>query len=393
MSTMQSQACLKKQGSLKMESLHHYVVERIMERLPAKSLARFKVVAKAWKSTIESRYFQEKQLRNRQLSGDPDVLMVSIKPHDDDDDSNLESLRTLVLGSSSSVKIPTLWEGISYSVCHSTCDGIVCLYHHFEPGLVINPTTRWYRPLPLCHLQQLIHDLGESYDPADHSCFNLGFGKDKFTGTYKPVWLYNTGMIGFNQNTTCEVFDLSTDTWRYVTPAPYRIVAITDPVFVDGSLHWFTQCEETKVLSFDLHTEVFQVVAKAPFAANPEHLNIVMCNLDNRLCVSEMKWPCQKIWSFHSSNKTWDTIYTLDLDFAYFWHNIPTGGTRRRAILPLALLDGETKKKKKKKLLFFDRLVSRGLFTHELGTLSYEAAFSATSIGYPVCYFPSLFSI
>ncbi|CAD5331846.1 unnamed protein product [Arabidopsis thaliana] len=128
-----------------------------------------------------------------------------------------------------------------------------------------------------------------------------------------PVWLYNSTEIGIEETaTTCEVFDFSTNAWRYVTPAaPYRVVDFLGPLFVDGSLHWFTECQETKVISFDLHTEAYQVISKAPFL-NSDPQEIVMCNLDNRLCVSEMKWPTQVIWSFNSGRH--GTKYIL-----YIW--------------------------------------------------------------------------
>ncbi|KAH0909574.1 hypothetical protein HID58_032895 [Brassica napus] len=46
-----------------------------------------------------------------------------------------------------------------------------------------------------------------------------GFCKDRFNGTYKPVWLYNSQEFD-DVTTTCEVFDYSTNAWRYVvTPA------------------------------------------------------------------------------------------------------------------------------------------------------------------------------
>jgi len=134
--------------------------------------------------------------------------------------------------------------------------------------------------------------------------FRLEFGKGLFAATYKPVWLYNSTEIGIEETaTTCEVFDFSTNAWRYVTPAaPYLVVDFLGPLFLDGSLHWFTECQETKVVYFDLHTEAFQVISNTPFVnANPQE--IVMCNLDNRLCVSKMKWPTQVIWSFNSGNR------------------------------------------------------------------------------------------
>jgi len=277
-------------------------------------------------------------------------------------------------------------------VCQSSCDGLVCLYNRHlgsEPGFVFNPTTRWHRSLPLCELQQLIISLGNSYYRLRHGMCHFGFGKDKFTGTYKPVCLYNSSEIGREDATTCEVFDFSTDSWRYVTPsAPYRIISFPDPAYVDGSLYWFTECEETKVVSFDLHTETFQVVAKAPFADAPVQ-EIVMCDLNNRLCVSLKKGSNQVIWSFNSGNKTWDTMCSIDLGFVSSLFVIPPIVC---ALRPLSLLDGE-KKQKKNKLMFYDCVSHEALMTYDLETKSYDSAFSADSIGNPLCYFPSLFSV
>ncbi|KAG2238090.1 hypothetical protein Bca52824_092663 [Brassica carinata] len=271
----------------------HDVVELILERVPVRSLLRFKCVSKQWKSTIESRRFQERQLKQR--GGDPpDVLLVSYR-------SDYESLRTLVLGSSSPVKIPTPWDNMEeentttkkYSAAVNSCDGLVCLYYPFHSE------------------------------------------------------------IGLDNATTCEVFDFSANAWRYVTPsAPYRVAPFAPPVFVDGSLHWFTDCEETKILSFDLHTETFQVISKAPFPANSHDddnpYGILLCDLDNRLCVSHKTDSNQVIWSFNSSNKTWLKIFSIDVVMTSFFYGCPTSSC---PFAPLALLDAENKKKD---LLFYD---------------------------------------
>uniref|UniRef100_A0A0D3DPP0 F-box domain-containing protein n=1 Tax=Brassica oleracea var. oleracea TaxID=109376 RepID=A0A0D3DPP0_BRAOL len=230
---------MSRQECMSMEPLlHHDVVERIMEMFPVKSLLRFKAVSKQWQSTIESRYFQESQLNHRERSRDPDVLMVCIHSHDFEADTSIESLRTLVLGSLSSVKIPTSWENTFYSVCGNSCDGLVCLYHS-DLCFVVNPATRWHRTLPRCHFQQNRSILGT---------YNVGF---------------------------------------------------------DGKLHWFTQCKETEVLSLDIHTETFEVISNVPFAnVDPYNNNIVMCNFDNRLSVSQKMMSEQVIWLFSSGNKT-----------------------------------------------------------------------------------------
>ncbi|CAN6820711.1 unnamed protein product [Brassica oleracea] len=132
---------------------------------------------------------------------------------------------------------------------------------------------------------------------------------------------------------------------------------------LDGSLHWFTDCKETKILSFDLHTEAFQVISKAPF---PIHIMIILTqwscgNLDNRLCVSQMNDSLsdQVIRSFNSGNKTWDKTFSIDLDMTYILYDCPI----HCAFRPLALLDG--KEKKKDNLLFYDIVRSQYLLIHD----------------------------
>ncbi|ESQ47436.1 hypothetical protein EUTSA_v100283121mg, partial [Eutrema salsugineum] len=53
------------------------VVERILEKLPVKSLLRFKSVSKQWMWTIESQYFKERQLVFSQQRRDLDVLLIN----------------------------------------------------------------------------------------------------------------------------------------------------------------------------------------------------------------------------------------------------------------------------------------------------------------------------
>ncbi|XP_010492457.1 PREDICTED: F-box/LRR-repeat/kelch-repeat protein At1g09650-like [Camelina sativa] len=370
---MSRKRCLRMESVLQ---LPHEVVERILEKLAVKSLLRFKSVSKQWRSTIESQFFQGRDLTHRQRSGDPDVLMVFERAYQ----LGTDTLRTLVLGSSSSVKIPAPWEEtdnkLSNCVSHNSCDGLLCLFNPYK-AFVVNPATRWYRALPPCNFQQPIH---QSLFKLGHSFSRLGFGKDIFTNTYKPVWLYNSFGLGLENATTCEVFEYTTNAWRYVTPsAPYRVLAPVKPVFVDGSLYWLTDCKETKVVSFNLHTEAFQVISNAHFLNFSNPYTIVMCNLDKRLCVSERMFYNQVIWSFSSSYKTWDKMYSIDFGLTVFWHDgrgIPNYPSY--ALMPLAIL--------KKKLLFYDPKLGQLFFTRDSEIKRDEVAFSARSSGLPVCY-------
>ncbi|CAA7036153.1 unnamed protein product [Microthlaspi erraticum] len=358
-----------------------------MERLDAKALHKFKSVSKQWKSTIQSPCFQKRQLFRRKQSGDPCVALVSSSYGGSYPNPDIEALRTLVVGSSVSLKIPTPWENKTYSVCTSSCDGLLFLYEGCDPNIVVNPTTRWHRRFPPCNYQLVTFEKRET---RHKTIYLPGFGKDKISGTYKPVWLYNSLEIDLNNNaaatttTTCEVFDFTTNAWRYVVPAShFLILDIQDPVYVDGSLHWFTAPHEgeTKVLSFDLHTEAFQVIAKAPFH-HDSNQHITMCNLDDRLCVAEKEESEQVIWSLCSDHKTWSKIYSIDLDITFDSFGIYPS----HALIPLAVLEED-------KLLFYDTGYSP-LVIHDPKTKSYDLAYtSKASHAQAICYFPSLISI
>ncbi|XP_024012935.1 F-box/LRR-repeat/kelch-repeat protein At1g09650 [Eutrema salsugineum] len=69
---------------------------------------------------------------------------------------------------------------------------------------------------------------------------------------------------------------------------------------------------ETKIVYFDLHTEVFHVMSEIPIAhASPSR--IIMWSLNNRLCVLEKKINSQVIWSLNSHN-VWEKTYSITLN-------------------------------------------------------------------------------
>ncbi|CAN6900535.1 unnamed protein product [Brassica oleracea var. botrytis] len=245
--------------------------------------------------------------------------------------------------------------------------------------VVMNPATRWRRTFPLSNIQNLIlHRLRK-----DTPTPKLGFGKDKLTGTYKPVFLTNSSGFGLDNVTTCEVFDFTTQLWRYVHPAsPFTTNPHTDPVYLDGSLYWLTNCEEEpKVLSFDLHTETFHVICDAPFAHVLDPWSVTICILDNRLCVSKKDWPTQDIWSFQYSNKTWTKMCSVDLTQTFSWLGEP-----QWSLEPIAILDNH-------KLLLQGRDYRGAIFILDLLTNSYHLLVKPSYSPISVCYSQSLFSV
>lgn len=364
--------------SVELEVLPHDVIELILERLPVESLRRFRSVSKKWRSTIDSPSFQSRQLNLRRQSRGHDLLFVAYYEDPPDD------VAQHALGSSSSCIYRTVkFPFPNVLLCYGSCDGLVCFFCIHTPNVVVNPATRWHRSFPFSSLQRLIIDKGPPFASGDLT-YELGFGKDKLSGTYKPVWLYNSSEFGLDNVTTCEVFDFSTHSWRnLVASSPYPILRFQKPVYFDGSLYWLTDCvEETKVLSFDLHTETFQIICKAPFADDaPRPSNVVLFILDDCLCASEKTWPTQVIWSLDSSSKTWKQMCSIDLT-----NTFPLFDRCRLMPLPVAILE-------KNKLYLHGRNYLEPLMLHDLNTKSFEVVSTPTTPGDCIYYFESLFSV
>lgn len=353
---------------VKLLLLHDDVIELILERLPVMSLLRFKSVSKKWKSIVEDRRFQERQLICRKQLRGPDFLFMTLR----DDGQNIKNAP--IIFSRSEIVYNIWFRSLCRSICYGSCDGLVCLYDKHVGVVVVNPATRWYQSLPPARIQQ--HRVSVSPSPK------LGFGRDKLKGTYKPVFLYNSSGFGLDNVTTCEVFDVSTNAWRYVHHAsPYRINAYNNPVYFDGSLYWLTELEEN-VLSFDLHNETFQVICKAPIAHVRDPSSVCMCILDNSLCVSENNRSTLKIWSLDCSGgntKTWKELVSVDLikKCSSFFGEC--------ALLPIAILD-------KTKLLLGGHECTQQLVMHVLHTNEGKTLYRSEKPVGSFCYIQSLFS-
>ncbi|KAL1194973.1 F-box protein [Cardamine amara subsp. amara] len=95
----------------------------------------------------------------------------------------------------------------------------------------------------------------------------------------------------------------------------------------------------------------------------------------------DVKTLLKFIWSFNSYHKTWNQIYSIDLNITSSWF-----GIRFFALTPLAVLD-------KDKLLFYDHEHGNSLVTLDPNTKSYDLAYTSKLCANAVCYFPTLISI
>ncbi|CAN7106620.1 unnamed protein product [Brassica rapa subsp. narinosa] len=206
------------------------------------------------------------------------------------------------------------------------CDGLVCFYCLTQAVRVINTATETLLPpLPLANFQRL---------HKDHPDPDLE----------RDVMFEDDGAVP----TRCEVFDLEEQRWRwrwrFVTTRPldhHQILSNQRPPCVNGLLYWLTGDEQgypstqTKLIVFDIHTEMFQVTSTPPFITlDASSDKIGLCNLDGRLCISEIKGDCKQEfwWRVEECNK-WERIISVDLNSTSCWF----GGITSQPLTPLAI--------------------------------------------------------
>ncbi|KAL9159736.1 hypothetical protein ABFS82_08G154100 [Erythranthe guttata] len=207
-----------------MRNLPSELIEDILRRLPVKSLKRFRSVAKAWCSLIDSDRFIKMHLRhsltslsNRHLiTGGAGVCSVAL-------DS---------LDKAHAVKPPfdcKSGDMISYS-----CNGIFLLMS--DPPVLWNPFSREYRVLPDCPVEY-------AATAAECYCNKAGyeFGYDSRNDDYKVI-----RVLDFRHKIThapmaneTKIYSLKSNSWRRIEPLPYPLLflRLNWRVHVNGVLH------------------------------------------------------------------------------------------------------------------------------------------------------------
>ncbi|WZZ14133.1 hypothetical protein YC2023_107222 [Brassica napus] len=181
--------------------------------------------------------------------------------------------------------------------------------------------------------------------------------------------------------------------WRFVSTAAldhHYILHSQRPAFANGSFYWLTGDEEgylttqTKLIVFDIHMEMFQVTETPPFVTRDTCGDkIGVCNLDGRLCVSELKADCKQEFSWRVKDQLWEKILSVDLNSTSTWF----GGVTSQPLTPLAILKDD--KKVILSLSYHDNLVSFDLDPHSTVYHLYLSCY----YGLAVPYFSSLFTI
>ncbi|KAL4599308.1 hypothetical protein ACB092_11G117900 [Castanea dentata] len=235
------------------------IMFQIVERLPVKSLLRFRCVCKSWKSYInDPKFISTRYINNHD---DDDGYVIHMEKNVNFNSPGKSEVCTVACDrtfeSISELRIPFSFEsGVAFFV--GSCNGLLCLWNLDADLCLWNPSIRKFKRLPSCT------------DLKPHRRVTLGFAYDSQINDYKVVriWFdYHKPVI--------KVYTLSLDSWEIVelgipwSPnVVYYQINSDMPSPVSGNLHWMLIRIERRgegqgmrktrmILSFDVNSEKF----------------------------------------------------------------------------------------------------------------------------------------
>ena len=221
------------------------LINEIFERLPAKSLLRFRSLSKSWCARIQSPDFISRHaLRSRKKT--PKILIrhSTIFDREDIDMYTLHSENRFVSSNPEwlDVSIPAVKFPAPMGDIVGSCNGILCLFDYSDDTIKLwNPSIRRLKTLP------------PTPDHPDRPSL-VGIGFDPSIDDYKIVKI--SQMSSF-------VYTLKTGAWCPIASPATGIQYQESCVCVfNGALHWvvvgtYQNRDCRYILTFDLTTNVF----------------------------------------------------------------------------------------------------------------------------------------
>ncbi|MED6189759.1 hypothetical protein PIB30_099101 [Stylosanthes scabra] len=287
------------------------IVDKILVRLPVKSLLQFKSVCKSWKTLISNPQFAMDNFR--QLSSANHHLtsrLVYFNQNYYHSRFGFLPLQPLFKNPPTTARVVSFEMGyyISSLVIKGSCNGLVCLHHiHSSCFCLWNPCT----------------GLGSHWlqiDPSSPLTY-FGFGYDHVHDKYKFVTVH--GPQALTRITT-----FGAHSWNFGPNFPYPAIGLSGKIgkFMSGTgtLNWMGKVGEKNwvILSFDLANETFRQVSLPPLdssdnSCDPELQILRNClsfSIDHRDIIFDV-WMMKDygVWTMISRVNLWRHIYRYPL--------------------------------------------------------------------------------
>lgn len=168
-------------------------------------------------------------------------------------------------------------------------------------------------------------------------CDRISLGFDPSTGSYKFIRIYS-----HTKNCTyyCEILETSASSkgsWKIIGEIPFTVDFITDPVFLNGAMHWLMVPRSLNkekplaldIVKLDMKEEKFEMVAQF------EQYDNQVCSWEHDFALSEekgklyvMHWCCQRQilegWRMKESDRDkglWNIMFHVN--FASMGDKVP----------------------------------------------------------------------
>lgn len=244
------------------DSLSDDLMGEILIRLPVKSLVRFTLVSKPWRSLISSPRFVKSQFRHAiSRLGDDQALIVFKKLYDPP--MTPLNLHSNQLGAPLGVPYPRdKFSFTPFTSLAGSHDGIVCVSvssfrrrqldpskldkFHNHDIYIWNPRTRQSKLIPPHSIREKLRSV------------SVGFGYDPVGDEFKVL----RNVLFLDKSFSAEVYSMNTNAWRKVDPGPND-----SPLFeeFDVCVKGLLCCNGVNgLMAFDLNREVFKSGIKLP---------------------------------------------------------------------------------------------------------------------------------
>ncbi|TKY46612.1 F-box protein [Spatholobus suberectus] len=317
------------------------LVEDILERLPAKSLVRFKSVARSWNALFKTNSFIRRHSQ-RQNGSDERLMIVHADPYVTP--THVVTLlsfshRTLLhLPESQHSFLPYVDH---YFVYFYHCNGVICFSINSKITLW-NPATREVKAVPAreARVRPAIpkRDVVLPH-PILRLMTNRGFGADRNTFDDFKVVQFNVTFHSDNNNDAqplalVEVYSTRTDSWTVLcdvsandltnklAPFSYNDFVFHDGTYGNGVYHWLSfDC--TYILCFEFGSDRFRILdtpTALPSSTIFEAGDSIGFAVQHSVCENEEEEQFEigfDIW-FLAQDSSWTKIYKYNIGPLYY---------------------------------------------------------------------------
>ncbi|WOG98826.1 hypothetical protein DCAR_0418171 [Daucus carota subsp. sativus] len=259
----------------------HIILEEILTRLPAASLARFKFVSKSWMALFSHPNFVKSHINRKE-----DYLIRTCP-------GGIGILSRTTLTESHIEDVPASFDGLVGSVT-----GLVCGVSESRNCFILwNPILHVYKQIPL----------------PKHSKYSLfGFCWDSATEDFKLV---------AKKFDSSSAVVYSTKTNRWINIRAFRIPYAGDEfpaVIVKGNPYWTGYFRSPGILKFEARTNRFTCLGLTCVAGKRYSL----CSVNDclaRIEYSLTRGNCLELYQFNDGRGVWSKMYTINIKTTYIF--------------------------------------------------------------------------